>query len=104
MFGNKTIKFDYDKITISYNKLLNIQEKSKESLEKLKKACDEADNSMKGKYRKAFNAKQEEIFKDFEKTAVDGIEKLANIMNKASKEMESVELEVIKNMEASTSR
>ena len=92
----KTIKFDYDQIMISYNKLQDIERESKESLERLKKACDTADNRMKGKYRQGFNEKKKDIFKGFEKTAVDGVRSLAVLMNKASKEMENMELEVIK--------
>ena len=96
MSGHKTIKFDYDQIMTTYNKLLDIERESKESLERLKRACDIADNSMKGKYRKGFNEKKKDIFKDFEKTAVDGVKDLAMLMNKASKEMKNMELQVIK--------
>lgn len=102
MAKNKAIKFDYEEMMIAYNKLLDIQSKSKDALERLEKACDIADNSMKGKYRKGFDDKKKEVFKDFEKTAVDGVRSLAVIMNKASKEMKNVELKVVKNIEAST--
>ena len=98
MAKNKAIKFDYEEMMIAYNKLLDIQSKSKDALERLEKACDIADNSMKGKYRKGFDDKKKEVFKDFEKTAVDGVRSLAVIMNKASKEMKNVELKVVKNI------
>lgn len=59
---------------------------------------------MKGKYRKGFDDKKKEVFKDFEETAVDGVESLAVIMNKASKKMKNVELKIVKNIESSTSK
>lgn len=37
MGKSKTIKFDYDQIMVSYNKLINIQRESKDALERLKK-------------------------------------------------------------------
>lgn len=88
MAGGDTIKFNYEDIQVSYTKLIDISEKTKEALDRLEKVCDVADQDMKGKYRTGFKDKKDEVFKEVKDVAVDGVRKIAKIMNVTSKDME----------------
>ena len=70
-----------------------------EALDRLEKVCDVADQDMKGKYRAGFKDKKDEVFKEVKDVAVDGVRKIAKIMNVTSKDMEKKELEIIQCLE-----
>ena len=99
MAGGDTMKFNYEDIQVSYTKLIDISEKTKEALDRLEKVCDVADQDMKGKYRAGFKDKKDEVFKEVKDVAVDGVRKIAKIMNVTSKDMEKKELEIIQCLE-----
>ena len=85
MAKKKTIAFDYDEVQKAYEKMTLINEDALELLENLKTTSDDAIEKMKGQYRKNYDDKSKEIFKDFNKV-IKKVSKLSDKIQDASKD------------------
>ncbi|MGL5150370.1 MAG: hypothetical protein ACRC7N_07350 [Clostridium sp.] len=85
MATESKIVFNFEEMKNIYIQMKSMKTEAEESYERIKKSCENAEDHMKGQYKKAFKEETEKVLKSF-KDNIKDLTNLAGIIEGASQD------------------